>query len=183
MDAALFAALNSAHTPALDALMRGASWLGYFPGLWFVVGAAALGWPRARAAAFRMCLAVALAYVVASGVVKPLVGRVRPSFTPSLAARVLEVQPHTSASFPSGHAATAVAGAMAGALIVPAATWPLWALAALVSYSRIYVGVHYPSDVIGGALLGAACAWFVLGGLHPSMRVRPPAPAGERHVA
>ena len=182
MDAALFTAINSAHTPALDALMLGVSWLGYFPGIWFLLGAAALGWPRARGAAFRMCLAVALTFALGSGVMKPLVGRVRPSHTPSLSARVLEEQPPTSASFPSGHAATAVAGAMAGARVVPGAAWPLWVLAVLMAYSRVYVGVHYPTDIMGGALLGLACAWLVLGGSHASTWRRPPPRHGEQHV-
>lgn len=182
MDAALFTAINSVHTPALDAIMLCASWLGYFPGIWFLLGAAALGWPRGRAAAFRMCLAVTLTYVMASGVIKPIVGRVRPSHTPSMAARVLEAQPPWSASFPSGHAATAVAGAMAAARVVPGATWAFFTLATLMAYSRVYVGVHYPSDLLGGALLGLACAWLVLGGRHRSTWVRPRAPAGEAHV-
>ena len=182
MDATLFRAINSAHTPALDAVMLGVSWLGYFSGIWFVLGAPALGWPRGRAVAFRMCLAVALTQAVASGVVKPLVGRVRPSHTPAMAARVLETQPPSSASFPSGHAATAVAGAMAAARVVPRASWARWGLATLMAYSRVYVGVHYPSDLLAGALLGVACAWLVLGGRHPSTWVRSAAPGGMAHV-
>ena len=183
MDAAIFTVINSAHTPALDVLMLGASWLGYFPGIWFAFGAAALWSPRPRAAAFRMCLAVALAYAVASGVLKPFVGRARPFQTPTLAARTIETHPPTSASFPSGHAATAVAGALAAARFVPRASWAFWTLATLVAYSRVYLGVHYPSDVIGGALVGAACAWLVLGARHASTWIRPPAPCGERHVS
>ena len=182
MDAVLFTAINSTHTPVLDAVMLGVSWLGYFPGIWFVLGAAALGWPRGRAAAFRMCLAVSLTYVMASGVIKPLVGRMRPSYTPLMAARVLEAQPPSSGSFPSGHAATAVAGAMAAARLIPRASWALWALALLMAYSRVYVGVHYPFDLLGGALLGVAFTWLVLGGRHPSTWVRPPPAAGEAHV-
>jgi len=182
MDVALFSAINAAHTPALDVVMLGVSWLGYFPGIFFVLGAAALGWPRGRAAAFRMCLAVALAYVMASGVIKPIVGRVRPSYTPAMAPRVLEAQPPWSASFPSGHAATAVTGAMAAARLLPRAGWVFWALATLMAYSRVYVGVHYPTDLLGGALVGALCAWLVLGGRHPSTWVRAPAPAGDVHV-
>jgi len=182
MDVALFSAVNAAHTPALDAVMRAVSWLGYFPGIWFVLGAAALGWPRGRAAAWRMCLAVAFTYAMASGVIKPVVGRVRPSHTPGMTARVLEAQPPSSASFPSGHAATAVAGAMAAARLFPRAAWVFWTLATLMAYSRVYVGVHFPSDLLGGALLGVVGAWLVLGGRHPSMWVRPVARAAEVYV-
>lgn len=61
-------------------------------------------------------------------------------------------------SFPSGHAATSFAGLFALARFLPG-RWPiLLALALAISYSRVYVGVHYPADVAGGALLGLAVA-------------------------
>jgi undecaprenyl-diphosphatase len=167
VDAALFTAINGAHAPWLDPVMTWVSWLGYFPGVWFLAAAAALTWPRQRAAAFRMCLAVALTYWVTSGVVKPLVARERP-YMAVVGARTVEASPATGPSFPSGHTATAVAGALAGVRVVPGAGWALWALATLMSISRVYVGVHYPTDVVAGALIGTACAYFVLGGRHPA---------------
>jgi undecaprenyl-diphosphatase len=61
-------------------------------------------------------------------------------------------------SFPSGHAATSFAGATLLAVLVPRFALPIYALAAAISWSRVYVGVHFPLDVLGGALLGAALA-------------------------
>ena len=61
-----------------------------------------------------------------------------------------------SASFPSGHAATAFATAVAVGLIHPRLRWPLLALATLVALSRVYLGVHYGSDVLVGSALGVA---------------------------
>lgn len=61
-------------------------------------------------------------------------------------------------SFPSGHATVAFACATALALAVPRLALPLYALAALVAWSRVYVGVHYPLDVLAGAVLGVALA-------------------------
>ena len=180
MDAALFSAINGAHAPWLDTVMAWASWLGYFPGIWFLSAAAALAWPRLRASAFRACLALSLTYVMASGIVKPLVGRPRPYLAGTVEARTVEAAPPTSYSFPSGHAATAVAGALAGARIVPAAAPVLWGLATLVALSRIYVGVHYPSDVAAGALLGVLCAYLVLGGRHASVWPWPPRARTDR---
>jgi undecaprenyl-diphosphatase len=168
VDTALFSAINGAHTPWLDAVMVWASWLGYFPGVWFIGAVALLSVPRVRAAAWRMCLAVALTHAMTSGVIKPLVARERPYRAGVLAARTVETDPPITASFPSGHAATAVAGALAGARVLPGAGWVLWPLASVMAYSRVYVGVHYPSDIAAGALIGLACAFLVLGGRHRS---------------
>ena len=60
-----------------------------------------------------------------------------------------------SSSFPAGHAATAFAGAMVASYLARRAAPAFFALAALIGYSRVYVGVHYPSDVLAGALVGA----------------------------
>ena len=66
--------------------------------------------------------------------------------------------PH-SASMPSGHAAGAFAAAVAVGLVHPRLRWPLLALAALVGLSRVWLGVHYLTDVVAGAALGAAVAY------------------------
>lgn len=168
MDSAVLSAVNGAHAPWLDVVMRGVTWLGYEPGIWFISAIVLLGVPRLRASAFRMALAVLLTYGIAIGVAKPLVARERPYRIPALAVRTVEASPATSYSFPSGHAATAVAGAVAAARMCPRAAWAIWLLAGLIAYSRVYVGVHYPSDVTAGALIGLGCAWLVLGGRHPS---------------
>ena len=61
-------------------------------------------------------------------------------------------------SFPSGHATVSFACATVLALAVPRLRVPLYALATLISFSRVYVGVHYPLDVLAGAALGVAIA-------------------------
>jgi undecaprenyl-diphosphatase len=82
---------------------------------------------------------------------KEAVGRERPHLRP-----LVEV-PH-SGSFPSGHAATSFACAGVLAWLSPRLAVPALLLASAIAFSRVYVGVHYPLDVLGGAALGLAVA-------------------------
>ena len=84
---------------------------------------------------------------------KALVGRPRPFHELHEADPLLGATVGTS--FPSGHAATSAAGAVVLALLTGRALPGLFALASLVAFSRVYVGVHYPLDVVVGAALGA----------------------------
>lgn len=85
--------------------------------------------------------------------IKAAVSRPRPfQAIPS----VVPLVEHTAgSSFPSGHAATSFAGAIVLAWLLPRLRAALIVLAALVAFSRVYVGVHYPSDVLAGAVIGA----------------------------
>jgi len=100
-------------------------------------------------------LAVAAADGIA-GLVKAAVGENRPSEPDPLV-----TIPH-SHSFPSGHTATAVAGAVVLSSLVPRAAPAFVLLAAAIAFSRLYVGAHYPLDIAGGAVLGAATALLLL---------------------
>ena len=83
-----------------------------------------------------------------------------------------------SASFPSGHSATAFATAVAVSVVYPRLRWPLLALALAVALSRVYLGMHYATDVAAGSALGIAIG---LGAGLAVRRVvrRPTAPAGR----
>ena len=109
---------------------------------------------RGRFAAIATILAVAIADQTAAGVVKPLVGRIRPCHV--IEPINLLVNCSQGLSFPSAHATNSAAVAAVLSLIYPRAKWYLISFAAVVSYSRIAVGVHFPYDVIAGALIGAA---------------------------
>ena len=85
--------------------------------------------------------------------------------------------PH-SGSFPSGHAATSFACATVLAFAFPRLAAPLYLLAAASAFSRVYVGVHYPLDVLGGAVLGIAVAIALLRLARALRRSRRARPAG-----
>ena len=138
-----------------------ASALGAGGFIWIIVGSIAGIFPANTAAMWRLWLAVAVTFVVVDDVVKPLFARPRPFQVMEIA--LIDARPNTE-SFPSGHAAMAAAGALAGVRMLPRAAWILWPLATVVALSRVYLGVHWPTDVIAGIALGYAIAWFVLGG-------------------
>jgi undecaprenyl-diphosphatase len=123
-----------------------------------------------------------LAIVAADGIadllaraIKSVVDVQRPAFRYAEPKALVHV-PHDH-SFPSGHAATSFACATTLALAFPRLAAPLYLLAAAIAYSRVYVGVHYPLDVLGGAVLGIAVAIALrwLGSARPRSRRAPPA--------
>ena len=87
------------------------------------------------------------------------------------------IRPPHDPSFPSGHAATSFAAATILTTFVPR-LWPFWFVLALaIGFSRIYVGVHYPLDVVGGAVLGAAIGLALHETVKHLTRARPKAGA------
>jgi len=141
----------------LDPLMWFISVIGRGGLVWLVAGATLVLTRRLRIPALvQLVLSVLLASTMANQVVKPLVARERP-FVSTPQIRVIGGQPD-DASFPSGHAANAFAGAAVLSWAAPEARIVWWALAVAVAYSRVYLGVHYPLDVLGGALVGLLSA-------------------------
>jgi undecaprenyl-diphosphatase len=127
-------------------LGEGAGWA--FAGLWL----AALDGRRGRRAAIASTAAAALSTYVAQRLLKPIFRRKRPWFTREAAQVVGGKTPDHS--FPSGHTAATFAAATALAMAYPSARQLLFVTATVVGLSRIHLGHHFPSDVIGGALLG-----------------------------
>ena len=113
--------------------------------------------PRGELAARRGLGALSATSAIVNLVLKPLFRRRRPALEVVPRARRLARLPK-SASLPSGHAASAFAFTTAASLELPAASPLLAPLATAVAFSRIYTGVHYPSDVAAGSAVGVAVA-------------------------
>ncbi|MGQ0734531.1 MAG: phosphatase PAP2 family protein [Acidobacteriota bacterium] len=170
-DLALLQWLTSWHGPALDHAMAWASLVGGGGRLWLLLGVMGIATPRYRAAAWRLLLTLGVSYGLVDGALKPLIARPRPPVHVEAAGRALPPPP-VSWSFPSGHAASSVGAAIAVSRMWPQARLVWWTLAAVIAHSRLYLGHHYPLDVLGGALVGSAVAFWVLGGRHPATYTR-----------
>ena len=163
-DAALRTWLTTHHAPWLDAVMLAASAIGQAGTVWLILGTVAVLERRSRAGRlWQLALAILLAYVLVDLILKPGIARARP-FDALLDVRVVGDWRPVTYSFPSGHACSAFAGAWVLTLMWPRVAPLLWGLAALIAVSRVYIGVHYPVDVLGGALLGLGVGALVTGG-------------------
>ncbi len=129
---------------------------------------AATGGRRGRRAAGIGLASVGVTAAFVNLGIKPLGRRPRPDRAVERVPVARHVRMPSSTSFPSGHSATAFAFATGvGHVLAPAAI-PLHGLAALVAYSRVHTGVHYPGDVIAGALMGTVLAQLTAHGLSRS---------------
>lgn len=147
---------------------HGLLWLG------LAAGAAALGGRPVRRAALRGVASLAVASATVNTLGKGSVRRPRPVLDAVPVIRQLQRQPVTS-SFPSGHAASAVAFATGVAFENKWWGLALAPVAASVAFSRVYTGVHYPGDVLAGAALGAGAAFAVRGFAPTRAQLAPPA--------
>lgn len=158
LDTAVYAAIAGTPTPVLDRTFRSVSRAADNSKLW--LGSAALlalaGGARGRRAATNGLASVGLTSAVVNGLLKPLGGRRRPDRVMHSVPVGRQVRMPVTRSFPSGHAASAFAFAAGVGTETPYAGIGLTALAAVVAYSRVHTGVHYPSDVIAGAVAGAS---------------------------
>lgn len=141
----------------LDAVMPLVSWTCNHGELWILLTLVLLAQRRQRRRGLAVGCALVLDLAACNLLLKPLIGRLRP-FAVGPAVELL-VPPPLDPSFPSGHTAASFAAAFA----LRASGSPLWkpalAVAVVMGFSRMYLYVHWPSDVLGGAVLGAVLGW------------------------
>lgn len=147
------------HTSPLgDQIMPVITALGNAGIIWLIVAVLLLIHPKWRKTGFEMLLALGIAAAIGSLILKPLIGRIRP-FEANEFAELL-ITPPKDFSFPSGHTSSSIAAAVV--LLRRNWKWGIGGivLALLIAFSRMYLYVHYPSDVLAGAVLGVISAFL-----------------------
>lgn len=150
--------IQSMRTPFFDWLMPIITAMGDGGAVWLVMTALLLIFPKTRKTGMVILLGLAIQAILCNVVLKPLTARIRP-YDVNTAIQLL-IEPQWDYSFPSGHTAASFAAAwglefMGKRRLATAAM----ILACLIAFSRLYLYVHYPTDVIAGILIGAGSAW------------------------
>ena len=162
MDAGLLLAIQSIRLDFLNPIIEVFTQLGNAGILWIVLSVAMLCFKKTRKAGAVSLLAMIFGLLCTNVVLKHLVARPRPWLdVPGLVNLVYEGDPN---SFPSGHTCAAFAAGVAWLKLLP---WKWGRVGAMVlavcmGLSRLYVGVHYPTDVLAGAVVGTLCGLLAL---------------------
>lgn len=157
MDFSILYAIQSLRTDFLDsAILKLTDFVGSYGEIWLIAAAVMLTNRKTRRCAYTMVLSYLIVFGLGQFVLKDLVARVRPCQIDT--AVTLLVERPTSYSFPSTHTAWAFAAATSVFLHHKKVGIAVFVLAALIAFSRLYLFVHFPSDVLGGIVLGVLAA-------------------------
>lgn len=167
-DAGIFSAINGWHAAYFDSFMwlvtKIATWIPMILMLLYLLYFKK-GWRKTVAVVLAIALVILIADQVSASIIKPLVERARPSHNESLQSTIHIVNGYRGGpfGFVSSHAANCFGIALLLAMIFKNRlfTWTMAVWATLMCYSRIYLGVHYPGDIVCGAILGFLAAWLV----------------------
>lgn len=149
-------ALQGMHTPVMDQIMLFLSFLGNAGLLWILIGVILLCFPKYRRGGIQMLVAIAVAFVVGNLILKNVVARERPCWLVTDVELLLQIP--KDYSFPSGHSMNGFVSAVSLFCIDKRMGIPALILAGLIAFSRLYLFVHFPTDVLAGILLGVCIA-------------------------
>ena len=145
-------------SPWLDAVMTAITHLGDGGVLFMAMALVMLCRPSSRSVGLTLLLALALEILCCNGLLKPLLARARPFAAQGGISLLIDAP--TDASFPSGHASAAFTAAAVLMFARRRLCVPVTILAVLIGFSRLYLYVHFPTDVLGGCALGYAIGWL-----------------------
>ena len=163
MEAAILLALQSMRVPGITELMALFSALGNMGFIWIVIGVVCLFFAEKRPTGICIFLTIAVVYIVSEVILEPTIARVRPCDASIGVNAVIGVS-HSGYSFPSGHTTISFAIATVICMMSDSHKSKISAvlLAIIIAFSRLYLGVHYPTDVLAGMLIGIVLAVIVV---------------------
>lgn len=158
MDFSILYVLQHLHNAVLDRVMVGITSLGNAGWIWIALTAVFLILPKYRKCGVRMAIALILDLILCNLVLKPLAARPRPCWIDEQV-KLLVAAPKDY-SFPSGHSAASFAAAVSIFVMHKKEGAAALILACLIAFSRLYLFVHFPTDVLAGIAVGFICAFL-----------------------
>lgn len=147
--------INELHMPLLDKIMVFITSLGNSGIIFIVIGIILMFRKKSRREGMNIILALGICFILGNVIMKPLIARARPFTTSEVE---LLIKAPTDFSFPSGHTYSAFAAAMSSYFYNKKRSIALFLFAIAMGFSRLYLYVHYPTDVFVGAIFGIGCA-------------------------
>lgn len=148
------------HNPFMDKIMPTITSLGNAGFIWIVITLVLIIMPKYRKVGIMSACALILNAILGEVILKNIFERSRPFI--GLGDITLLIKEPTSFSFPSGHTASSFAAAGIIGTMIKKYRWQVFTFASLIAFSRLYLYVHYPTDVIGGIILGLFSSGIVL---------------------
>lgn len=148
--------LQNLHSAPLDVIMKCFTYLGEAGILWIAISIVLAIIPKTRKCGFTMMFSMAITFILGNLVFKNLIARGRPCWE-NQAIEMLIKRPHDF-SFPSGHTMNGITASLCIFFYYHKAGIGAIVVACLIAFSRMYLFVHWPTDIIGGILLGAVDA-------------------------
>jgi len=159
MEIEILSMLQKIRTPLLDIFMSNITKLSNAGIVWILLTIVLLLIPKTRKSGLILASALIVDLILCNGILKPLIARIRP-FDVNSAIQLIVAKPHDY-SFPSGHTAASFTAVMALYLAGEKKLWKIaLVLAVLIAFSRLYLYVHYPTDVLGGIITGAIAGYI-----------------------
>ena len=153
MEIEILSMLQKIRTPLLDIFMSNITKLGNAGIVWILLTIVLLLIPKTRKSGLILASALIVDLILCNGILKPLIARIRP-FDVNSAIQLIVAKPH-------GHTAASFTAVMALYLAGEKKLWKIaLVLAVLIAFSRLYLYVHYPTDVLGGIITGAIAGYI-----------------------